>query len=84
MTLPRPGHADLAGAMKYELTDARDALERASARHTAAIVAAGAVAKALLPEIGIEVEGRGWSATTSRAASTRRAPIATRSAASSR
>jgi chorismate synthase len=58
VTLPRPGHADLAGVMKYGLADARDALERASARHTAAIVAAGAVAKALLREIGIEVEGR--------------------------
>ena len=58
VTLPRPGHADLAGVMKYGLPDARDALERASARHTAAIVAAGAVAKALLAEIGVEVEGR--------------------------
>jgi chorismate synthase len=58
VTLPRPGHADLAGAMKYGLADARDALERASARHTAAIVAAGAVAKALLAELGIGVEGR--------------------------
>jgi len=58
VTLPRPGHADLAGALKYGLTDVRDALERASARHTAAIVAAGAVAKALLAEIGIKVEGR--------------------------
>ena len=55
--LPRPGHADLAGVLKYGLADVRDALERASARHTAAIVAAGAVAKALLKEIGIEVEG---------------------------
>ena len=55
VTLPRPGHADLAGVMKYELTDVRDALERASARHTAAIVAAGGVAKALLGEIGIRV-----------------------------
>ena len=55
VTLPRPGHADLAGVMKYELDDARNALERASARHTAAIVAAGAVAKALLREIGIDV-----------------------------
>ena len=53
VTLPRPGHADLAGVMKYGLGDARDALERASARHTAAIVAAGSVAKALLAEIGI-------------------------------
>ena len=57
VTLPRPGHADLAGVLKYGLADVRDALERASARHTAAIVAAGAVAKALLKEIGIEVEG---------------------------
>ena len=57
VTLPRPGHADLAGALKYGLADVRDALERASARHTAAIVAAGAVAKALLREIGIDVVG---------------------------
>jgi chorismate synthase len=57
VTLPRPGHADLAGVMKYGLDDVRDALERASARHTAAIVAAGAVAKALLVEIGVEVAG---------------------------
>src|SRR5262249_15832257 len=53
-----PGHADLAGALKYGLADVRDALERASARHTAVIVAAGAVAKALLAEIGIAVDGR--------------------------
>jgi chorismate synthase len=58
VTLPRPGHADLAGVMKFGLEDARDALERASARHTAVVVAAGAVAKALLAEIGIHVEGR--------------------------
>src|SRR5215216_2473259 len=51
VTLPRPGHADLAGALKYGLEDTRDALERASARHTAVIVAAGAVAKALLSSI---------------------------------
>jgi len=57
VTLPRPGHADLAGAMKYGLADVRDALERASARHTAATVAAGAVAKALLRDIGVEVAG---------------------------
>ena len=56
VTLPRPGHADLAGALKYGLDDVRDALERASARHTAAIVAAGGVAKALLGEIGVRVE----------------------------
>ena len=58
VTLPRPGHADLAGALKYGLADVRDALERASARHTAVLVAAGAVAKRLLAELGIEVEGR--------------------------
>ena len=58
VTLPRPGHADLAGVLKYGLGDARDALERASARHTAAIVAAGAAAKALLREIGITVAAR--------------------------
>src|SRR5204863_6635060 len=57
VTLPRPGHADLAGVMKYGLSDVRDALERASARHTAAIVAAGAVAKAVLETIGIGVRG---------------------------
>ena len=56
VTLPRPGHADLAGALKYGLSDVRDALERASARHTAAIVAAGATAKALLREIGMGVD----------------------------
>jgi chorismate synthase len=58
VTLPRPGHADLAGSLKYGLTDVRDALERASARSTAVIVAAGAVAKALLRQLGIDVEGR--------------------------
>jgi len=57
VTVPRPGHADLAGALKYGLEDVRDALERASARHTAVAVAAGAVAKALLKEIGVEVAG---------------------------
>jgi len=57
VTLPRPGHADLAGAQKYGLADVRDALERASARHTAVHVAAGAVAKALLRAIGVEVAG---------------------------
>ena len=57
VTVPRPGHADLAGVLKYGLDDVRDALERASARHTAAHVAAGAVAKALLAELGIEVRG---------------------------
>src|SRR5919197_6554508 len=58
VTLPRPGHADLAGMLKFGLADARDALERASARQTAVAVAAGAVAKALLAQIGIIVEGQ--------------------------
>ena len=57
VTLPRPGHADLAGVLKYGLDDVRDALERASARHTAVVVAAGAVAKVLLQEIGVTVAG---------------------------
>ena len=57
VTLPRPGHADLAGVLKYGHEDVRDALERASARHTAVFVAAGAVAKALLQELGIMVAG---------------------------
>ncbi len=55
LTQPRPGHADLAGMQKYGFSDARDVLERASARETAARVAAGAVAKALLRHLGIEV-----------------------------
>ena len=58
VAVPRPGHADLAGALKFGHNDTRNALERASARQTAAHVAAGAVAKALLREIGIEVSGR--------------------------
>src|ERR1700704_3694945 len=53
--LPRPGHADLVGTQKYGLTDVRDILERASARETAARVAGGAVAKAFLKELGVEV-----------------------------
>ncbi len=57
VTVPRPGHADLSGVLKYGLDDVRDALERASARHTAVHVAAGAVAKALLRELGVEVRG---------------------------
>ena len=55
VTRPRPGHADLAGALKYNFHDARYILERASARETTARVAAGAVAKALLAEFGIQV-----------------------------
>ncbi|MFQ5664104.1 MAG: chorismate synthase [Terriglobia bacterium] len=55
LTQPRPGHADLAGALKFNLHDARYILERASARETAARVAAGAVAKLFLRHFGIEV-----------------------------
>jgi chorismate synthase len=53
--LPRPGHADLAGTMKFGLSDVRDVLERASARETAARVAGGALAKAFLRELGVQV-----------------------------
>jgi chorismate synthase len=70
VTLPRPGHADLAAALKYNLHDIRDVLERASARETATRVAAGAVAKQLLTVFNIrvasqvlaigEVEGKGF------------------------
>ena len=55
LTRPRPGHADLAGALKLGLHDARDVLERSSARSTTARVAAGAVCKALLGACGIEI-----------------------------
>jgi chorismate synthase len=58
VTLPRPGHADLAGTLKFGHADVRNALERASARQTAMHVAGGAVAKALLAEIGVAVEGQ--------------------------
>src|SRR5690606_16758818 len=53
--LPRPGHADLVGALKYDRSDARDILERASARETTMRVAVGAVAKRLLAECGITI-----------------------------
>ena len=59
VTRVRPGHADLAGALKYGFTDVRNVLERASARETAARVAAGAIARAILGELGIET----WSFT---------------------
>ena len=55
VTRPRPGHADLAGAIKYNFQDARYILERASARETTARVAVGALAKAFLKELGIGV-----------------------------
>jgi chorismate synthase len=69
---PRPGHADLAGALKYDFADGRYVLERASARESAARVACGAVAKMLLGELGIRVAShvvRVGSAELSRAAS---------------
>lgn len=55
VTRPRPGHADLAGAIKYDFADARYILERASARETTARVAIGAIAKAFLMEFGIDI-----------------------------
>jgi chorismate synthase len=55
VTRPRPGHADLVGVLKYDRRDARDVLERASARETAARTACGAVCKVLLDEFGIEI-----------------------------
>src|SRR5216110_367151 len=55
VTRPRPGHADLAGSLKYDRQDARDILERASARETVARVACGAVCKKLLEQFGIEI-----------------------------
>ncbi|MRG86402.1 chorismate synthase [Salinibacillus xinjiangensis] len=57
ITRPRPGHADLNGAMKYGHRDMRNVLERSSARETAARVAAGAVAKKILHELGIHIVG---------------------------
>jgi chorismate synthase len=57
MTIPRPGHADLAGAIKYGVNDLRPVLERASARETASRVAAGAVCRLLLASFGIKVGG---------------------------
>jgi len=57
VVVPRPGHADLPGALKYGLDDVRDVLERASARETCARVAAGAIAKDLLALVGIEAFG---------------------------
>lgn len=58
VTIPRPGHADLAGLAKFDHQDVRDVLERASARETVGRVAAGGVAKRLLAEVGVQVRGR--------------------------
>jgi chorismate synthase len=55
LTRPRPGHADLVGVLKYGFDDVRDVLERASARETAARVAVGALCKALLVQVGVEI-----------------------------
>ena len=55
LTAPRPGHADLAGMMKYDTRDARDILERASARETAARTVVGYMAKQLLAEVDVKV-----------------------------
>src|SRR5918997_2744336 len=55
VTRVRPGHADLTGMLKYDRADARDILERASARETTARVAAGAIARRLLDELGVSI-----------------------------
>ena len=84
---PRPGHADLAGALKYGTSDLRNVLERASARETTARVAAGALAKALLREAGVEIRshvirigerghGRRTACPGRRSRASRRAPCA--------
>jgi chorismate synthase len=79
VTRPRPGHADLAGVLKYDRLDGRDILERASARETTARVAAGALAKRLLDEFGIEIGSHVISLGGIRAVTdsegTRRAPL---------
>jgi chorismate synthase len=79
VTRPRPGHADLAGVLKYDRLDGRDILERASARETTARVAAGALAKRLLDEFGVEIGSHVISLGGIRAVTdsegTRRAPL---------
>ena len=72
LTQVRPGHADLAGMQKYGFTDARDVLERASARETAARVAAGTAAKALLAELGIDLVSHVVQMGTARSKATTR------------
>ena len=74
LTRPRPGHADLAGGMKFGATDLRDVLERASARESVARVAAGAVCKLLLRECGIAIRSGVLSARRRRRHASRRAP----------
>ena len=58
VTMPRPGHADLAGMMKYDFDDIRNVLERSSARETAMRVAIGAICRKLLDEVGITIGSR--------------------------
>ncbi len=72
--LPRPGHADLVGAWKYGFTDVRNVLERASARETAARVAGGAVCRAYLSALGVEIRSHVIQIGTERAAE-REAPL---------
>jgi chorismate synthase len=76
VTRPRPGHADLAGVLKYDRIDGRDILERASARETTARVAAGALAKRLLAEFGVEIGSHIISLGGIRAVSEARDPAA--------
>ena len=76
LTKVRPGHADLVGMQKYGFTDARDVLERASARETAARVAAGAVAKKLLAELGTSVISHVIQLGSARADVSRRPTVA--------
>jgi chorismate synthase len=71
VTRPRPGHADLAGVAKFERTDVRDILERASARETAARVAAGALARQLLAAAGIELASHVFAVGAARVAADR-------------
>lgn len=75
VTRPRPGHADLVGVLKYDRLDARDILERASARETAARVAAGALARRLLEEFGVEVGSHVVSLGGIRAAAASELPV---------
>src|SRR6188474_387045 len=80
VTRPRPGHADLVGVLKYDRLDARDILERASARETAARVAAGALARRLLEEFGVEIGSHvvslgGVSGNRQQAAGSRELPV---------
>jgi chorismate synthase len=76
LTQVRPGHADLAGMQKYGLADARDVLERASARETAARVAAGTLAKALLAELEVDILSHVVQMGSARSKSTARPTIA--------